>query len=515
MATSVTYNGTVYSVPAAGETGWSSLSLFLIALANTAQTKTTQFSNIRTATSSPVTVVAASDATVIINLSVAGAVSVVLPAGVVGQKFIIVDGKGDANTNNITVTGTGGQTINGSASLIIKQPRGMAIVQWSTVENTWEVLVPAVYAIAGSVVGTTDTQTLTNKIIAGASNTLTVRLGSDVTGTLPIGNGGTGQVTANAALNALLPPQATNSGKVLGTDATNTSWVSALTDPMTARGDIIVRNSSNATARLAVGAARQTLSSDGTDISWTYPSLANNRGADSSGTDTTLVVGDFRNQIFNISVAKSCILPTTGILAGDQFRIENIGSAELGLKSSAGTAFTIANSANMDGTIGVGFIRVMALQNTPTTPAHWQVLEVIEKSSWATTFTFNGGGTVTTSSATILFQRVNKFAVINPQVGTASGQTTAVNGVSTALISDTAGPVRLNVATAGFPAFSFCPVRTGGVPTTVPGILLFSQSNDRKLYLYKDTGTNTYSGTTANGFDGADWGSVSLSFTTA
>jgi hypothetical protein len=41
-----------------------------------------------------------------------------------------------------------------------------------------------------------------------------------------------------------------------------------LTDPMTTRGDIIVRNASNVTARLAVGAANRAVISDGTDISW-------------------------------------------------------------------------------------------------------------------------------------------------------------------------------------------------------------------------------------------------------
>lgn len=41
---------------------------------------------------------------------------------------------------------------------------------------------------------------------------------------LPIANGGSGQTTANAALNAFLPSQATHSGKVLQTDGTNTSW---------------------------------------------------------------------------------------------------------------------------------------------------------------------------------------------------------------------------------------------------------------------------------------------------
>jgi len=41
---------------------------------------------------------------------------------------------------------------------------------------------------------------------------------------LPIANGGTGQTTANAALNALLPSQTGNSGEFLTTDGTNASW---------------------------------------------------------------------------------------------------------------------------------------------------------------------------------------------------------------------------------------------------------------------------------------------------
>jgi hypothetical protein len=44
--------------------------------------------------------------------------------------------------------------------------------------------------------------------------------------------------------------------------------VGGLTDPMTTRGDVIVRNSSNVTARLGIGAAGKILSSDGTDVSW-------------------------------------------------------------------------------------------------------------------------------------------------------------------------------------------------------------------------------------------------------
>ena len=60
-------------------------------------------------------------------------------------------------------------------------------------------------------------------------------------------------------------------------DGTADKWImltpsataeTAFADPMTTRGDIIIRNSSNVTARLAIGAAARLLRSDGTDISW-------------------------------------------------------------------------------------------------------------------------------------------------------------------------------------------------------------------------------------------------------
>lgn len=47
---------------------------------------------------------------------------------------------------------------------------------------------------------------------------------ANVTGIVPIVNGGTGQTTSNAALNALLPSQTGNADKVLKSDGTNTSW---------------------------------------------------------------------------------------------------------------------------------------------------------------------------------------------------------------------------------------------------------------------------------------------------
>jgi len=52
-----------------------------------------------------------------------------------------------------------------------------------------------------------------------------LRIGSaTLDSALPIASGGTGQTTANAALNALLPSQGGNAGEYLTTDGTNSSW---------------------------------------------------------------------------------------------------------------------------------------------------------------------------------------------------------------------------------------------------------------------------------------------------
>jgi hypothetical protein len=55
----------------------------------------------------------------------------------------------------------------------------------------------------------------------------------DMNGVLDIANGGTGQTTANGALNALLPNQGGNANKILGTDGTNATWISQISSPVT------------------------------------------------------------------------------------------------------------------------------------------------------------------------------------------------------------------------------------------------------------------------------------------
>lgn len=72
----------------------------------------------RVVTAAGAVTVGSSDEIVVVNKTVGAATTVNLPAGVTGQTFVIKDGKGDANTNPITLTPAAG-TIDGGATFVI------------------------------------------------------------------------------------------------------------------------------------------------------------------------------------------------------------------------------------------------------------------------------------------------------------------------------------------------------------------------------------------------------------
>jgi hypothetical protein len=98
----------------------------------------------------------------------------------------------------------------------------------------------------GTVNGITLTGTVTSSGNLTLGGTLSgVSLTTQVSGTLPILNGGTGQTTAGAAFNAL--------------------------SPITTAGDLILGNGVNSATRLAIGTSTYVLTSNGTTASWAAP----------------------------------------------------------------------------------------------------------------------------------------------------------------------------------------------------------------------------------------------------
>lgn len=80
----------------------------------------------------------AHDYKIIINKGIGSVTTVTLPSGIQGMEMIIKDGKGDANSNNITINTSGGQTIDGSTSQVINTAYGSITVyfngvQWNTI----------------------------------------------------------------------------------------------------------------------------------------------------------------------------------------------------------------------------------------------------------------------------------------------------------------------------------------------------------------------------------------------
>lgn len=180
------------------------------------------------------------------------------------------------------------------------------------------------FPTAGTLATIAGVETPTNKILNCANNTCTVRLGSDVTGQLPIANGGTGQAAQAAAISALMPTP-------------------------TRAGDVVYWNGSNWVTLAGNNSGTQTLQENASGV----PSWATVAG---TGTVTSATIAGTAG---SIAVSGTCTITTSG-------------TCTLDLAAARKTLPTISN---VTGTAHSGGFGANA-SGTYTTPANVLYLEI-------------------------------------------------------------------------------------------------------------------------------------------
>ena len=135
MSVPATLAGVTYQIPETGEVGWGDqVTNYLVALSNSLLKTDIRFKT-RRITVTPASFTATD---VVAVMNVASASAITLPAGITDRVYIVADGSGAAETNNITVSTSAGQLINGATSYVIKENFGFLFlvfdgVQWNVI----------------------------------------------------------------------------------------------------------------------------------------------------------------------------------------------------------------------------------------------------------------------------------------------------------------------------------------------------------------------------------------------
>lgn len=133
-----------------------------------------------------------------------------------------------------------------------------------------------------------------------------------------------------------------------------------LTDPMTTRGDIIVRNAANATARLAVGAAGKIFSSDGTDAAWGNGPMTTAGDiiiGGASGLPTRLAAGATSGHVLTSNGSGAA--PSYQAVSGGGTLASALYTRTAGDYTTTSTTFVDVDGTNLSLTITTGAHRVL------------------------------------------------------------------------------------------------------------------------------------------------------------
>ena len=193
-------------------------------------------------------------------------------------------------------------------------------------------------------------------------NQNTTGTASNVTGTVAILNGGTGQTTANGAFNALAPSQSGQSGKYLTTDGTNTSWgtnplgtvtsvaatvpsfLSIAGSPITTSGTLAFSLSGTALPTTSGGTGLTSFTSGGVVYASSSSALATGSALTFDGSTTlTLVTANATATVAKFRATNYGNLGTTYISLGTQY---DDGTSRIGSLNPTGNQSALVFETN-------------------------------------------------------------------------------------------------------------------------------------------------------------------------
>ena len=157
---------------------------------------------------------------------------------------------------------------------------------------------------------------------------------------LAIADGGTGASTANAALNNLLPSQSTNSGKYLKTDGTNTSWDDLNISTADITGTLPITNGGTG-ATTASGARTALGLVIGTDVQAYDAQLADVAGL--TATDNGVIIGNGTNFVVE---SGSTLRTSLGLAIGTDVQAYDQQLADVAGLTPTDNAVIIGNGTN-------------------------------------------------------------------------------------------------------------------------------------------------------------------------